>query len=326
MPRASSRRAPPSARASERRPIRAWRRRLTSTTGSALPPVGRGFCRRSVTNKGDAVEPFVTFAWQTRSRVRPMSIDPAQPIPIYFQLKTLLLDAVLSGRYGADDRLPTEHELCNVRHQPNAGDAGAVRARRGGRDPAPPAPWVVRQPSLAEAPSGPARDARRRAGGGPWAKMIRDAAAATRVASALSRFRGHSLHQSLTHAVAEGRRARSRRPRLGLDYPSSLPPASSTRSRSSMTTGSATSTRWTSSLRSPGRTAIDGRTFGISCVRRRRGLVVPPPRARIAWDSRRPRTWAELRGEAREARGARHSPSHRHARGARRAARRPRTA
>jgi DNA-binding transcriptional regulator YhcF (GntR family) len=39
-------------------------------------------------------------------------IDPSQPIPIYFQLKTLLLEDILGGRYDGDGRLPTEHELC----------------------------------------------------------------------------------------------------------------------------------------------------------------------------------------------------------------------
>jgi multiple sugar transport system substrate-binding protein len=47
------------------------------------------------------------------TRVRNVvAIDPAQPIPIYFQLKTLLLEEILSGRYGPGERLPTEHELC----------------------------------------------------------------------------------------------------------------------------------------------------------------------------------------------------------------------
>ena len=41
-----------------------------------------------------------------------MQIDPTQPIPIYFQLKTLLLDEILNGTYPAGSRLPTEHELC----------------------------------------------------------------------------------------------------------------------------------------------------------------------------------------------------------------------
>jgi DNA-binding transcriptional regulator YhcF (GntR family) len=41
-----------------------------------------------------------------------VELDPKQPIPIYFQLKTLLLEEILKGKYGADGRLPTEHELC----------------------------------------------------------------------------------------------------------------------------------------------------------------------------------------------------------------------
>lgn len=41
-----------------------------------------------------------------------MQIDPQQPIPIYFQLKTLLLDEILNGTYPPGSRLPTEHELC----------------------------------------------------------------------------------------------------------------------------------------------------------------------------------------------------------------------
>lgn len=41
-----------------------------------------------------------------------MQIDPKQPIPIYFQLKTLLLDEILNGTYPPGARLPTEHELC----------------------------------------------------------------------------------------------------------------------------------------------------------------------------------------------------------------------
>jgi multiple sugar transport system substrate-binding protein len=38
-----------------------------------------------------------------------MAIDPKLPIPVYFQLKTLLLEEILDGRYGPDGRLPTEH-------------------------------------------------------------------------------------------------------------------------------------------------------------------------------------------------------------------------
>ena len=92
-----------------------------------------------------------------------MAIDPTQPIPIYFQLKTLLLEEILKGRYGADGRLPTEHELCErfgiSRH---AGQPRAVRARRRGRDPPAPPARHVRQPARAPATAGPTRGARRR--------------------------------------------------------------------------------------------------------------------------------------------------------------------
>jgi multiple sugar transport system substrate-binding protein len=39
-------------------------------------------------------------------------LDSDLPIPLYFQLKTLLLEEIAHGRYGPGDRLPTEHELC----------------------------------------------------------------------------------------------------------------------------------------------------------------------------------------------------------------------
>lgn len=41
-----------------------------------------------------------------------MQIDPRQPIPIYFQLKTLILEEILAGTYPPGSRLPTEYELC----------------------------------------------------------------------------------------------------------------------------------------------------------------------------------------------------------------------
>ena len=44
----------------------------------------------------------------------PMEIDPARPVPIYQQLKTLIVDGILERRYTPDDRLPTEHELCEL--------------------------------------------------------------------------------------------------------------------------------------------------------------------------------------------------------------------
>ena len=33
---------------------------------------------------------------------------------MYLQLKTLLLEEILSGQYGTDQRLPTEHALCSL--------------------------------------------------------------------------------------------------------------------------------------------------------------------------------------------------------------------
>src|SRR3954449_448668 len=41
-----------------------------------------------------------------------MNPSREHPIPLYFQLKTMLVEDILSGRYGAGSRLPTEHELC----------------------------------------------------------------------------------------------------------------------------------------------------------------------------------------------------------------------
>ncbi|MGR6974958.1 extracellular solute-binding protein [Streptomyces cynarae] len=43
-------------------------------------------------------------------------IDPRQPLPVYVQLKNLLIQEIVDGRYGPGDRLPTEQELCTI-HQ-----------------------------------------------------------------------------------------------------------------------------------------------------------------------------------------------------------------
>ena len=133
-----------------------------------------------------------------------MEVDPDQPIPIYFQLKTLLLEEILEGRYGADGRLPTEHELCErfgisrtpvSRALSELADEGVIlRHRRRGH---------VRQPALAPAAAGSTRGARRRVGrtlgpGDP--RRGPDGIQVNVVTVALP-----SLHQVLTHAVAEGR-------------------------------------------------------------------------------------------------------------------------
>ena len=133
-----------------------------------------------------------------------MSIDPALPIPIYFQLKTLLLEEILGGRYGPDDRLPTEHELCDrytisrtpvTRALSELAEEGVIlRHRRRGSFVNP--HWLSRRPDQPEIRVVVPAE-------GPWAKMIRDAAGDETPVSIVKVPR-HSLHQTLTHAVAEG--------------------------------------------------------------------------------------------------------------------------
>lgn len=41
-------------------------------------------------------------------------INKNVPIPLYFQLKTLLLDAIKNGEYGIDEMIPTEKELSEM--------------------------------------------------------------------------------------------------------------------------------------------------------------------------------------------------------------------
>ena len=134
-----------------------------------------------------------------------LEIDPRQPIPLYFQLKTLLREEILSGRYvGPDDRLPTEHELCErykisrtpvSRALTELADEGVIlRHRRRGSFVNP--HWLGRRPDHPEirvvVPSE-----------GPWARMIRDAAGKPSQINVVKVPR-QSLHQTLTHAVAEG--------------------------------------------------------------------------------------------------------------------------
>jgi multiple sugar transport system substrate-binding protein len=133
-----------------------------------------------------------------------MSIDPAQPIPIYFQLKTLLLEEILGGRYGLQDRLPTEHELCEryrisrtpvTRALSELAEEGIIlRHRRRGSFVNP--HWLSRRPDQPELRVVVPTE-------GPWAGMIRDAAGDNNQVSILTVPRA-SLHQMLTHAVAEG--------------------------------------------------------------------------------------------------------------------------
>jgi multiple sugar transport system substrate-binding protein len=132
-----------------------------------------------------------------------MAIDPKLPIPVYFQLKTLLLEEILEGRYGLDGRLPTEHQLCE-QHEISrtpvtralselAAEGVVIRHRRRGTFVNP--HWVHRNRG------GP--ELRVIVPEGPWEGLIRRAAPAdTRFSVATVEL--HELHQALTHAVAEG--------------------------------------------------------------------------------------------------------------------------
>ena len=133
-----------------------------------------------------------------------MAVDPTQPIPIYFQLKTLLLEEILEGRYGTDGRLPTEHELCArfaISRTPVsraltelADDGVILRHRRRGTFVN---PHGLRRTSNAA-------EVRVVVSDPVYADVIATAAPAdtqvTVVTVPLT-----SLHDTLTHAVAEGR-------------------------------------------------------------------------------------------------------------------------
>jgi ABC-type glycerol-3-phosphate transport system substrate-binding protein len=132
-----------------------------------------------------------------------MEIDPARPVPIYQQLKTLIVDGILERRFGPDDRLPTEHELCDLhgisRTPVNralselAAEGVILRHRRRGSFVNP--LWLGRRQGDAELRVVvPAY--------GPWEQLVRDAADG--VDLDVVRVPRHALHGVLTHAVAEG--------------------------------------------------------------------------------------------------------------------------
>jgi multiple sugar transport system substrate-binding protein len=130
-------------------------------------------------------------------------IDPAQPIPLYFQLKTHLLEAILRGEYGPGARLPTEHELCDrfgisrtpvIRALTELAEEGVVlRYRRRGTFVNP--HWIPRRSGLPEV--------RVLLPEGPWERMLRQAAPTDIQINVVSVPRP-DLHRVLTHAVAEG--------------------------------------------------------------------------------------------------------------------------
>jgi multiple sugar transport system substrate-binding protein len=132
-----------------------------------------------------------------------LAIDPTQPIPLYFQLKTLLLEEILEGRYGPGDRLPTEHELCHhygisrtpvSRALSELAEEGVIlRHRRRGTFVN--AHWLRRRTDQPEV--------RVVVSESIWGEVIRNAAPSGIQVNAVT-VPLPSLHHMLTHAVAEG--------------------------------------------------------------------------------------------------------------------------
>ena len=133
-----------------------------------------------------------------------MTVDSSQPIPLYIQLKTVLLEEILGGRYGRDGRLPTEHELCRSyqisrtpvsRALSELAEEGVIlRHRRRGTFVNP--HWLRPRADQREVRVVVPEE-------GPWARMVHAAATPDIVVDAVAVARP-DLHQTLTHAVAEG--------------------------------------------------------------------------------------------------------------------------
>jgi ABC-type glycerol-3-phosphate transport system substrate-binding protein/DNA-binding transcriptional regulator YhcF (GntR family) len=127
-----------------------------------------------------------------------------RPIPPYFQLKTLLLEAILSGEYGPGDRLPTEHEFCAqyeisrtpvTRALTELAEEGVIlRHRRRGTFVNP--HWLPRPADQPEVRVVTPEE-------GPWERIIRESTPEHMQVSIVTVPRP-SLHHVLTHAVAEG--------------------------------------------------------------------------------------------------------------------------
>src|SRR5215212_236039 len=127
-----------------------------------------------------------------------------RPIPPYFQLKTLLLESILAGEFAPDDRLPTEHELClryGISRTPvtralsELAEEGVIlRHRRRGSFVNP--HWRRRAADRSEV--------RVVVPEGPWEAMVHEAAPSDMAVSVVAVPRP-SLHQTVTHAIAEGR-------------------------------------------------------------------------------------------------------------------------
>jgi multiple sugar transport system substrate-binding protein len=133
-----------------------------------------------------------------------MDLTRGQPIPVYYQLKTLLTEEILSGVYGTDGRLPTEHELCErfglsrtpVTHALTdlAAEGVVLRRRRYGTFVNP--HWLARRADSGEVRVlMPAFDR--------WGPHLRAASPTIRLSIAETEL--NDLHAAFVRAVAEGR-------------------------------------------------------------------------------------------------------------------------
>ena len=95
-----------------------------------------------------------------------MAIDPTQPIP-RLPAEDRAAREILGGVYGRDGNCRPSTSSAIATPSAARREPRALRAGRGGRDPAPPATGHVRQPALAPSQAGPARAQGRRPGGRP---------------------------------------------------------------------------------------------------------------------------------------------------------------
>lgn len=133
-----------------------------------------------------------------------MSIDPNRPLPLYLQLKTLLLEEMLQGIYRPGDRLPTEQAICQrygisrtpvTRAFSELAEEGVVLRHRGRGTFVNPL-WVPRRGDRTEIRvMVPAE--------GPWESIVREASPDD-MAVTIAVVPRADLHHALTRAVAEG--------------------------------------------------------------------------------------------------------------------------
>lgn len=132
------------------------------------------------------------------------AIDPSQPLPVYVQLKTLLIEDIIRGRYSPGEQLPTEHELCalyGISRTPVhralaelAMEGALLRHRRRGTFVNP--HWLTQRDK--------GEEIRVVVPEGPWEELVREACPAG-TALSVAPVALEDLHQVLVHAVAEGR-------------------------------------------------------------------------------------------------------------------------